>query len=415
MSNPRREFTVIGSGPYGLAVASHLRTNGAQVRIFGRPMDFWHSQMPEGMLLRSPWLGSNIADADDVLTLERYESHLGTRLDRHLRLEDFVRYGQWYQRQALPDLDTRYVSALEPAGAGYQVTLEDGDTFESHNVVVATGIGYFPNRPGPFRSLTTELVSHASDTVNRKLSRFAGKRVAVIGAGQSAIESAALLSEQGVDVEVLIRRPELQWLRPRWPKLRPLINWALDTRLNPLRAPARIGSSHVGWLVERPALVKLLPRHYQDALGRFAIRPAASEWLYDRVTNVTISPNQEVESATPLGGRVRLRLKGGGDRIVDHVLLATGYKVDISRYGFLSPQLQQRLRTAHGFPVLNHGFESSSAGLYFVGAPAAYSFGPLLRFVVGTRYAARTLSRYALRGAARYPHHEFQTRPATAR
>src|ERR1700723_3219961 len=101
------QFTVIGAGPYGLAGASHLLASGAEVRIFGRPMDFWATQMPKGMLLRSPWSGSNIGDPSQTFTLDRYESALGSALNRRVPLEDFVRYGQWFQRQALPGLDAR--------------------------------------------------------------------------------------------------------------------------------------------------------------------------------------------------------------------------------------------------------------------------------------------------------------------
>src|SRR5258708_9289389 len=123
------QFAVIGAGPYGLAVASHLRGAGAEVRIFGRTMDFWDAQMPRGMLLRSPWSGSSIGDPNQALTLDRYESVLGSKLDRRIRLEDFVSYGQWFQRQALPDLDNRNIAQVESVGAGYRITLDDGERF----------------------------------------------------------------------------------------------------------------------------------------------------------------------------------------------------------------------------------------------------------------------------------------------
>ena len=79
---------------------------------------------------------------------------------------------------------------------------------------------------------------------------------------------------------------------------------------------------------------------------------------------------------------------------MDHLLLATGYRVDAARYAFLAPTLLQGLRTRDGYPELNVGFESSVPGLHFLGTPAAGTFGPLCRFVVGTRYMARTLTRY---------------------
>jgi len=82
--------------------------------------------------------------------------------------------------------------------------------------------------------------------------------------------------------------------------------------------------------------------------------------------------------------------------LVDHVLLCTGYRVDIARYAFLTADLRRAVQTCDGYPDLTDGFESSVPGLHFVGTPAANSFGPLCRFVVGTRYAARALTAFVV-------------------
>src|SRR5581483_12022062 len=94
-----------------------------------------------------------------------------------------------------------------------RLTLEDGERVEADAVVVAAGIGTFGNVPAPFAGLSPERVSHSSDRANRDLGRFAGRRVVVVGGGQSAIESAALLHEGGAEVEVLVRQPRVRWLR----------------------------------------------------------------------------------------------------------------------------------------------------------------------------------------------------------
>jgi len=90
---------------------------------------------------------------------------------------------------------------------------------------------------------------------------------------------------------------------------------------------------------------------------------------------------------------VRLGLDDATSREVDHVLLATGYRVDVRRYPFLSPSIVESLSFADGYPVVGDGLGSSVRGLHFLGAPAAYSFGPLVRFVSGTEFAARSLTR----------------------
>jgi cation diffusion facilitator CzcD-associated flavoprotein CzcO len=388
-------FVVVGAGPYGLAVASHLRAAGLEVRVFGKVMDFWDSHMPRGMLLRSPFEGSHIADPEQALTLHRYEDAQGSKLPKQVPLEDFVRYGQWFQRRALPDVDPRRVKEVERADDGFHVTLEDGDSLWADRVVIATGIGSFPHVPAPFEGLPSVLASHASARANRDLSRFSGRHVVVLGGGQSALESAALLHEAGIRVEVLMRQPQ-----PRFLTSRPVLDWLMDSRFNPFQTPGKIGPMGINWLVEHPFLFTLFPRRLQDWMAYRAIRPAASSWVRPRVQGVPIHAGQEVVAATEHGDKVRLYLSDGTEQEADHVLLCTGYKVALGRLRILSPALHRAVRTANGYPILNRGFESSVPGLSFVGASAAYSFGPLCRFVAGTRFTAVTLTNFTRKRAA---------------
>jgi len=381
-----------------MAVASHLRAAGWQVRILGKPMDFWDSQMPRGMWLRSPLEGSHIADPEHALTLDRYQASQGRALSKPLPLEDFVAYGQWFQRQALPDLDQRHVVGVESEDDGFQLTLEDGDRLEAERVIVATGIGSFAHYPAPFASTPRALVSHTSERSNRDLGRFRGQRVLVVGSGQSALESAALLDEAGIEVEVLVRQPQVRWL-----KNSSYLEWLLDCRANPFKTPGKIGPIGINWLIEHPSLFTLFPRRLQDWMAVRAIRPAGSSWLRPRTQRVTFRTGRHVVSAAAQGEKVRLHLDDGAACEADHVLLGTGYKIAISRYRFLSAELSQGVRTVNGYPVLDRGFESSMPGLYFVGATAAYSFGPLCRFVAGTPFTARALTKVVSKHPPRRP------------
>jgi hypothetical protein len=110
------------------------------------------------------------------------------------------------------------------------------------------------------------------------------------------------------------------------------------------------------------------------------------------MNNVKITTGRSIVAAHPAGDCLRLRLDNGEERRVDHALLATGYRVDIGRHRFLSETLAAEIRCSGGHPELNRAFESSVAGLHFMGAPAAHSFGPLMRFVSGTAYAAAALT-----------------------
>jgi thioredoxin reductase len=395
-SDSRCQFAIVGAGPYGLAVGAHLRAAGLDVRIFGKPMDFWATQMPKGMLLRSPREGSHISDPTRAFCLDKYEAAKSCSIPKSMPLETFVDYGRWFQSQALPDVDFRHVSGIEQTSGGFSLTLDDEERIESQNVVVATGIGAFPNYPVAFAALPKELASHTSDRVNSNLGRFAGRRVAVIGGGQSALESAALLTEQGAEVEVLIRQPFVRWLKNSgW------LEWLMDTPINPFQAPGKIGPIGINWLIENPRLFTAFPRPMQERMATRAIRPAGSSWLRSRTARATLKPDHYVVSAAVRGDKVHLKLNSGTDSVVDHVLLGTGYRVSIARMNYLSGDLSQAILTAKGYPVLNRGFESSVRGLYFVGATGAYSFGPLCRFVAGTPYAAHTLTKFAVKKNAK--------------
>jgi hypothetical protein len=380
------DVAIVGAGPYGLATAAYLRScDGLETRVFGEAMSFWKRHMPNGMLLRSPWVATHIADPEGALTLDDYESTIQTRLSRPLPLENFVSYGKWFQGAVAPDVDPRSVARIDALGSGFRLVLDDGEELDTARVVVAAGISPFAWRPPPFRALTEDLVSHASEITD--LGRFAGRRVAVVGAGQSALESAALLHEAGAEVEVLVRADVIHWLgRSAW-----LHSLGPISRL--MYAPTDVGPAGVSRVVAAPGWVKPLPRRLQDWLGTRSIRPAGAAWLVPRLQAVQLTIHRSVVSASAAGDGVALQLDDGSERRVDHVVLGTGYRVDIARYSFLGRELLDSVQQMAGFPRLGRGLESSVPGLHFVGAPAAWSFGPLMRFVAGTEYAARSVAR----------------------
>jgi len=390
MSTETLDIAIIGAGPYGLSTAAHLLAArpGARLRIFGEPMSFWDTHMPVGMFLRSPWVASNLSDPRGELTLDTYKAESGLQFGSPVPLDQFVAYGRWFQRRAVPEVDQRQVTRVESGAGSFRLTLDDDSEVLARQLVVAAGIAAFPRVPEPFRELTPDLVSHSSE--HRDLGRFAGKRVMVVGAGQSALESAALLHEAGAETELLVRAPFVRWLhagatRHRWP-IGPL-----------LYAPPDVGPAGLSQIVARPGLFRRLPRRWQDKWDPRSVRPAGANWLKPRLESVPIHTQRAVASAARSDGHVRLQLDDGTARDLDHVMLGTGYRVELSRYAFLAPSLLSSIRTVSGYPVLNPGFEASVPGLHFVGAPAAWSFGPLMRFVAGADFASRAVARH-LRG-----------------
>jgi len=204
------QVAIIGAGPYGLAAAAHLRARNVETRIFGEPMEFWTKHMPRGMFLRSGPGASSLGDPDGRLRLDRYRSLHHLPNAKPVPIDDFIRYGLWFQERAVPDVDRRRVTQLANAAQGFRVRLDDGEEFQARRVVMATGIGPFAQRPVQFADLPAPLVSHSLDHAD--LSRFARQRVLVVGAGQSGLESAALLHEAGAAVEVLARARKITWL-----------------------------------------------------------------------------------------------------------------------------------------------------------------------------------------------------------
>lgn len=377
--------TILGAGPYGLSSAAYLRASGIETRVFGEPMSFWENQMPIGMFLRSNAAASVIADPEDKLTLKVYCQENGNHLPYPVPLARFVAYGHWYQRHAVPDLDRRQVVSVEVDPSGFRVGLADGEQFISCRVVVAAGITSFASRPAAFEGIPPELASHSSQ--QKDLRKFNGQRVVVIGAGQSALESAVLFKEAGVEVEVIARQRTLNWvgLHPR------LHHLGLISRM--LYSDRDVGPAGISRLVAMPHLFRKLPRGFQDRTAYRAIRPAGAGWLQPRLGGVPITLGRKVVSATASGSQLRLNLDDGTERLVDHALLATGFRVDVRRHQFLSPEIMQRLDTANGYPVLKAGLECSVPGLHFLGKPAAWSFGPLLGFVSGAQFASGELVR----------------------
>ncbi len=55
------EVLIIGAGPYGLSISTHLRGRGIDHLIVGRPMDTWRNHMPAGMYLKSEPYGSDMS------------------------------------------------------------------------------------------------------------------------------------------------------------------------------------------------------------------------------------------------------------------------------------------------------------------------------------------------------------------
>jgi len=390
------EVAIIGAGPYGLATAAHLRAANVPIRIFGKVVSFWQQNMPVGMKLRSPWEGTHIADPAKHLTLDTYYSESGMEVPKLLPVENFVGYGKWFQQRVAPDLDTRKVKRVEAHDGSFRLLLDDGDAFFAKRVVMATGLLGHEYRPAQFDGLPLELVSHSCEHTDSE--RYRGKRVAVIGRGQSACESAALLHEAGADVEIICRG-SLEWNAD--PANRSFLRKAVRAMIgNMLIPPSQVGPFPHNWVNEVPGIIQHFGQARRDRWNELNLRATAITWLRPRMKDIPIDQGRTIFAARKTGNQVSLTFDNATKKF-DHVIMATGYRIDVDKMSMLEPQLRAKIKRHNGLPVLNGGLESSVRGLHFVGASAVGSFGPLLRFIAGSGFAASRVTRAALRAGLR--------------
>ncbi|HEY1616894.1 MAG TPA: NAD(P)-binding domain-containing protein [Streptosporangiaceae bacterium] len=387
------DVAIVGAGPYGLSAAAHLRAAGVSFRQFGLPMRLWRESMPRGMFLKSQGFASNLSDPEGRYTLEAFCAKTGHPYARYglpVPLDNFISYGQWFADELVPGLEEIMVTDVAARDGGFDVTLADGQEVRARNVIVAAGVEHFARLPRLLADLPSSLATHASQHTD--LAELSGQRVAVIGAGQSALESAALLNEGGADVEVIVRAGELAWNGQPLDPERPLPQR--------MREPeAGLGSGYSTWFYSRhPELYWHLPERIRVGKARTALGPAGAWWLRRRVEDqFPVSMSTVVRSATERGSGVELDLiaRDGTQRQVraDHVVAGTGYRPNIGRLSFLDGDLQARLKTVDGTIAVGRDYQSSQPGLYVIGPAVAPSFGPVMRFVYGSDHAATTVGR----------------------
>jgi thioredoxin reductase len=382
------DTAIIGAGPYGLALAAHLSKKGGEIRIFGEPMGAWKNNMPAGMLLKSyPW-ASNIADPESHFTVKHFCIKHGVPYHDYLGavpLETFIDYGEEFQRLYVPFVERRMLAALQKNSAGFIGRFDDDETIHARRVVVAVGLTPFKALPSIANGLPAEVFSHSGDY--GPFDRVAGKKVAVIGGGSSAVDTAALAHEAGIDVTLIARSSELPFADL------PRIRGPIERMMAP---DSGIGESWaMGVCARAPRLVNMMPEQIRLRLAYTkGLGPLGGAFMRERFAGIPTLLSRHV-TEIKARDKVYLRLKGEKKNEIfaaDHVVFATGYKPDVSRLAFLDPQILAQIRRTITAPRLSRHYESSVPGLYFIGPAAAPSFGPVCRFVYGSYHPARHLS-----------------------
>jgi lysine/ornithine N-monooxygenase len=382
---------IIGAGPYGLSLAAHLQARKIEHRIFGRPMQFWADIAAAGSkrYLKSYCFGTNIPAPTSGFSFADHNRPRGLETFEPCSINNFVAYGNWFQQSNVPWVETVDVESVERRASGFALSLANGERCIADRVVIATGLTGFSYIPPELACLPQPLVMHTSTVTS--FASLKGRDIAVIGAGQSALEAAALLHEAGARPQLLVRGNSVLWhtrtplKRCFWRRLR----WPIS----------RLGVGPKAWaLANIPGAMHRAPEGWRIHIVRNFLPPAGAWWLRDRVQDrLPVSLGARLVEAYEAAGRVTLELslatQSGERRLtVDHVVAGSGYKVDVDRLHFIRPNLRSAIRRCDGAPKLNAAFETSVSGLYFIGPASAMSFGPLFRFVVGAEYSVRVVS-----------------------
>jgi FAD-dependent urate hydroxylase len=381
---------VVGAGPYALSLAAHIAPLGIEHRIFGLPMSSWRDHMPKGMTLKSEPYATDLSAPTPGFTTEDHAREIGVKYRNRvtpLTLEQFLSYGDWFAENLAPQVEQNHIVSVAKSKDGFRLETDTGETLSARRVVVSTGIVPFAYIPPVLKELGSDVATHSS--AHSDLGMFRGTDVAVIGAGQSATELAALLHENGARPCLVVRGPGIYWnaanpANPSWKR-------RLKT------PPARLceGWKCLGYTV-LPDLFRTLPEGSRVRQARTFLGPSGSWWLETRVRGVVPTwVGSEIVSASRVGDRVQLDLFGPGPSRIecDHVIAATGFRYDVNQLSYLDDALRHSLKTAGGAPVLSRTFESSVPNLYFTGALSAPSMGPSMRFIAGTHFAAPRIAR----------------------
>lgn len=364
---------IIGAGPFGLAVSAYAHHLGIDHLIVGQPMESWKANMPQGMILRShaDWH----LDPAEIHTIERYCEHRGLTLAEvePLSRDYYLEYVDWFIRAKNIAPIQQKVEHLSRSSRAFEARLNNGDIVRADKVVLAVGFGFFKNIPAELSALLPPgRFAHTCDLV--EFDHLRGQRCLIIGGRQSAFEWTALLVEAGAaEIHVSHRHPTPAFQDSEW-------EWITAAVTRFVAEP--------NWYRELSGSEKE-QIHTRFAEARVKLEP----WLWPRIDkdNVTLWPETQVRSCVERDGALHVVLDNGQPLVVDHVVLATGYKVDMKQVPFIARDLLEELTLNDGSPRLDSQLQSSVAGLFITSLPANNDFGPFFGFTVAVKSSAKLI------------------------
>ena len=369
---------IIGAGPFGLAMSAHAKYLGIEHVIVGKTMEFWKEHMPEGMLLRSDsrWH----LDPENEHTIDKFLELNGLTYNdvEPLSVQFYLSYVQWFIEKKQIEVFETYVQKLEEDTDGFKAYLDNGITIHAKFVVIAIGLQYFKFLPGSLlKDLPQGSYTHSCDFVDMKSMK--NKRVLILGGRQSAFEWAALLHEAGAKAVYLSYRHDTpQFTQSDWAWINPMID-------------------HIA---EEPLWFRELPLQEQEniskklwAEGRLKLEP----WLAKRIKKDTIKllPSTRLLSCVRIeSGELKIMFDKAPNITADHIILATGFKVNIHNVPFLREgNILAKLSVRNDFPEIDEYFQTNITGLFITSMAAGQDFGPFFGFTIAVRTSAKLIGK----------------------
>lgn len=344
MPDPAYPVLVIGAGPAGLATAASLARRGIAYRLLERGEALGHSwaQLYDSLVLHT---GRHMS------TLPGRRFPAGTPL--FPTRADFIRYLRDYAASFALTVETGCdVGELRRSAHGWCATLGDGRHVEGSSAVICTGIIANPRLPElPGREVYRGRLMHSVEY--RRPDGFQGKRVLVVGVGNSGGEIGSELARAGASVTLLVRSGAN--VVPLTIAGIPIQYLSYALRRLP-RSVQEVVVRHVQRATDRTRGAPVIPRPAHSALDAI---PIIGFHLVDAITEgqATVKLGT-IDHLTPDGAT----FSDGTSAAFDAIILATGFAPALGMLGTLVRH------DARGFAVRRDRVTSADQpGLYFVG------------------------------------------------
>jgi thioredoxin reductase len=275
----------------------------------------------------------------------------------------------------------------------FELELANGERLRAKSVIVATGLNDVEYLPEVLRALPASLCSHSAEVAD--VTVFRGKQIVVLGAGASATDVAGLAQQAGASVTMVSRKAPLFHDRPRprslWQRIK-APNFGLGPNLRS------------SLCVVFPDVFRRLPVDLRVGIVKRHLGPSGGWFIRDLVVGKVAQYRGSIQQASASGQQVAVTVQSADgqttDLLVDHVIAGTGYRYQVAKAPFLDDEIKTAVAVEEGYPALSGNFESSVPGLYFVGLPAAHTFGPLQRFALGARFTSSRVTSHLVKSGA---------------